>query len=77
MWLPDAVAKKILAKHKVQIIVYTLAVGDVYAKNIDYKIIEQNAVRTADAKAASVMIAKIEEARKKGDSLGSILAVCH
>ena len=68
-----AVAKKILAKLKVEIIVYTLAVGDTFAKNIDYKTIEQNAVRTADAKIAPVMIAKIEEARKKGDSLGSIL----
>ncbi|MBF0571665.1 MAG: chorismate synthase [Candidatus Omnitrophica bacterium] len=68
-----AVAKKILAKHKIQIIVYTLAVGDIYAQNIDYKIIEQNAVRTADAKAAAVMIAKIEEARKQGDSIGAIL----
>lgn len=68
-----AVAKKILAQHNVQIIVYTLAVGDIYAKNIDYRIIEQNMVRTADAKAAEVMIAKIEEARKQGDSLGAIL----
>ena len=70
-----AVAKKILAKQKIEIIVYTSAVGDIYAKNIDYKVIEQNAVRTADAKMAPVMIAKIEEARKNGDSLGSQL-VC-
>jgi chorismate synthase len=68
-----AVAKKILAKHKVEIVVYTLAVGDTYAKNIDFNVIEQNAVRTADAQMAPVMIAKIEEARKNGDSLGSIL----
>jgi len=69
-----AIAKKILARQKIEIIVYTLAVGDTYAKNIDYKVIEQNAVRTADAKIAPVMIAKIEEARKNGDSLGSQLA---
>jgi chorismate synthase len=68
-----AVAKKILAKHKIEIIVYTLAVGDTYAKEIDHSAIEQNAVRTADPKQAPVMIAKIEEARKNGDSLGSIL----
>ncbi len=68
-----AVAKKLLAKHKVEIIVYTMAVGDIYAKDINYKSIEQNAVRTADPKQAEVMIAKIEEARKNGDSLGSIL----
>jgi chorismate synthase len=69
-----AVAKKILTKHKVEIVVYTLAVGNIYAKNIDFQIIEQNAVRTADAKAADLMISKIEEARKNGDSLGSQLA---
>jgi chorismate synthase len=69
-----AVAKKILAKHKVEIIVYTLAVGDTYAKDIDYNAIDQNAVRTADAQMAPVMIAKIEKARENGDSLGSQLA---
>ena len=68
-----AVAKKILAKYKIDIIVYTLAVGDTYAKDINFKVIEKNIVRTADAKIAPVMINKIEEARKNGDSLGAIL----
>jgi chorismate synthase len=68
-----AVAKQILAKHNVQVIVYTAAVGDIYAKNIDYSVIEQNMVRTADAQAAEVMTAKIEEVRKNGDSIGAIL----
>ncbi len=68
-----AVAKKILAKHQTQIIVYTLAVGDIVAKNIDFNVIEQNAIRTADARAAEAMVAKIEEVRKNGDSLGAIL----
>ncbi|MDE1920674.1 MAG: chorismate synthase [Candidatus Omnitrophica bacterium] len=68
-----AVAKKILAGHKVGIIVYTLSVAGAYAQEIDYSVIEKNAVRTADMKAAGLMIAKIEEARKNGDSLGSTL----
>ncbi len=68
-----AVAKKLLAKHNVQIHVYTLAVADLVAKNIDFNVIEQNIVRTADAKVAEAMIAKIEEARKNGDSLGAVL----
>lgn len=68
-----AVAKKILGTHGVEIIVYTLAVGDLYARQIDAKTIENNAVRTADPQMAPLMIAKIEEARKNGDSLGSIL----
>lgn len=68
-----AVAKKILAKLKVKIIVYTAAIGDIHAKNIDFSVIEKNMVRTADAKAAEAMIAKIEEVRKNGDSIGGIL----
>ncbi len=68
-----AVAKKILKKYKINIIVYTLAVGDIYAQTIDYKVIEKNIVRTADLKAANAMIARIEEVRKKGDSIGGIL----
>ncbi len=68
-----AVAKKILAQHKIQIIVYTTQVADIVAKNIDVNVIEQNIVRTADAAVADAMIAKIDEARKNGDSLGAIL----
>ena len=68
-----AVAKKLLSKHNVQIHVYTLAIADLIAKNIDFNVIEQNIVRTADAQIAEAMIAKIEEARKNGDSLGAVL----
>ncbi len=68
-----AIAKKILAKHHIQIIVYTLAVGDIVAQKIDYSVIEQNMVRSADPVAAEKMIAKIEEVRKNGDSIGAIL----
>jgi chorismate synthase len=68
-----AVAKKILEQHKISIIAYTLAVGDVYAKKIDYAAIESNIVRAPDNEAAQLMIEKIEEARKDCDSLGGII----
>jgi chorismate synthase len=68
-----AIAKRILSKHNIQVFVYTLAVGDIVAKKIDLGSIEQNIVRTADAQAAEKMIAKIEEVRKNGDSIGAIL----
>jgi len=68
-----AVAKKILAKHDIRIFVYTQAVGDIVASQIDLNTIEQNIVRTADAQVADKMIAKIEEVRKNGDSIGAIL----
>jgi chorismate synthase len=68
-----AVAKKILAKHKIKIIAYTLAVGDIYAQKIDYSVIEKNLVRTPDMSASERMIRLIEEVRKDGDSIGGIL----
>lgn len=68
-----AVAKKILAKLKIEIFVYTLSVADITANTIDLNVIEKNIVRTADLTAAELMIAKIDEARKNGDSLGGVL----
>lgn len=68
-----AVAKKILAKYGIDIFVYTLSVADITAKNIDLSVIEKNIVRSADPQAAEAMIAKIDEARKNGDSLGGVL----
>jgi chorismate synthase len=73
-----AIAKKILDKHNIKIIAYTLAVGDIYAKKIDYTVIEQNIVRAPDMEAAELMIAKIDEARMNCDSVGGIVeAVVH
>lgn len=68
-----AVAKKILARHKVNVIAYTLAVGDIYAQTIDYKVIEKNLVRSPDMDASEKMIRLIEEVRKDGDSIGGII----
>ncbi len=68
-----AVAKKILAQEGVQIIGYTLAVGDIYAKTIDHSVIEKNPVRAPDLAQAELMIQKIEEVRKDGDSIGGIV----
>ncbi len=68
-----AVAKKILARHKTNVIAYTLAVGDIYAQKIDYKVIEKNMVRAPDMAASEKMIRLIEEVRKDGDSIGGII----
>lgn len=68
-----AVAKKILAKHNIRIIAYTLQVGDIVAKKIDFSTIEENIVRTADPSVADQMIARIDEVRKNGDSIGAVV----
>lgn len=68
-----AVAKQILEQYNIHIIAYTLAVGDIYAKKIDYAVIEKNMVRAPDLEAAEKMIEKIEQARLSCDSVGGII----
>ena len=68
-----AVAKKILDQYKIKIIAYTLAVADIFAKKIDYSVIEKNLIRAPDLEAADLMIKKIEEARLDCDSVGGII----
>ncbi|MEI8011757.1 MAG: chorismate synthase [Candidatus Omnitrophota bacterium] len=68
-----AVAKKILAPEGVRVLAYTLAVGDVRAESINYDVIEQNIMRAPDLRQAQVMIAKVNEVKAKGDSIGGLV----
>ncbi len=68
-----AIAKKFLAREGMTITAYTLAVNGIYAKRIDLSVIEKNLVRAPDLEGAELMIKRIEEARKDGDSLGGIV----
>lgn len=70
-----AVAKMILAKHKIQIIGYSKEIAGISAKKFDYAQIEKNSVRCPDAYAAKKMERKILEAMKAGDSVGGIVEV--
>ncbi len=73
-----AIAKKILREKGINIVAYTLAVGDIYAKEKDFTVIESNMVRAPDLTAAKLMIQKIDEARKNCDSVGGIVeAIVH
>ncbi|MCK5178312.1 MAG: chorismate synthase, partial [Candidatus Omnitrophica bacterium] len=73
-----AIAKKILREKDINIVAYTLAVGDVQAKTRDFAVIEKNLVRAPDLDAAKLMMKKIDEARKNCDSIGGIIeAVVH
>jgi len=67
-----------LSKNNINIVAYTLAIGDIYAKKIDYSAIERNMVRAPDLEAAEEMFKKIDELRNSGDSVGGIVeAVVH
>jgi len=70
-----AVAKKLLARHRIKVIAYTKQIGPIVAKKIDFKEIEKNIVRCPDKKSAEKMIDHIMKMRKKGDSAGGILEV--
>lgn len=70
-----AIAKKILAKHKVKVFAYTKQIGNLVAKKMDYSEIEKNIVRCPDKKIAEKMVSAILRVRKQGDSLGGIIEV--
>ncbi len=70
-----AVAKKILKKEKVEIIAYTVELGGIQIEKIDIEEIEKNVLRCPDRKAAAAMEKKIEETKKRGDTLGGIVEI--
>ncbi len=70
-----AIAKKILVKQKIQVLVHAEAIGCVEAETFDPKNIQKNAVRCADSAAAKEMEKVILEAQKRGDSVGGIIGI--
>lgn len=76
-----AVARKLLAGLGVEVLSWVKRihsiVGEVDAASVQLADVESNIVRCPDAKAAEAMIARIDEARRAGDSLGGIVeCVC-
>jgi chorismate synthase len=73
-----AIAKKILReRHGVEILSYVKQVQTIAAvidpDKVKFKDIEANIVRCPDSAAAEKMIARIEEARRAGDTVGGIV----
>ena len=68
-----AVAKEFLDQFSVKIIAYTLSVGGIKAKTIDYSAIEQNIVRCPDMQAAEEMVQYIQKVRMDCDSVGGVV----
>jgi chorismate synthase len=70
-----AVARLLLARAGVQIVAYTLALGDLRAQVIDEDEIERNIMRCPDATVAAQMVERVEAARRSLDSLGGVVEV--
>ena len=70
-----AIAKKVLAARGVGILGYSREIAGVRAGMVDPAEIERNMARSPDAEAAVQMIARIEQAKAEGDSVGGIVEV--
>ena len=72
------VARVLLGEFGVVVHSYTRAIGSVAAavpSSIDWAAVEASAVRCPDERASPAMVAAIEEARKRGDTLGGVFTV--
>ena len=70
-----AFAKKELAKEGIRIIAYTLEVGGVKARRIDFDEVEKNPLRCPDKNAARQMEKKVLSCKADGDSIGGTVEV--
>ncbi|MGP0630233.1 chorismate synthase [Nitrospina sp. 32_T5] len=70
-----AIAKKLLARHKIKVFAYTRQIGDLVMQSFSQREIENNIVRCPDKKMAERMVEAILQARKDGDSLGGVIEV--
>jgi chorismate synthase len=70
-----AVAKMILEKEKISIVAYTIELGGILAEERDEGEIERNVLRCPDRNAVIAMEEKIEEVKRRGDTLGGIVEI--
>jgi chorismate synthase len=70
-----AVAKKVLEKEKIEVMAYTVELGGVRAKKINYCEIAENELSCPDGEAAKKMGEKIERAGLQGNTLGGMVEI--
>jgi chorismate synthase len=70
-----AVARKILAKEKIEVMAYTVELGGIRAKKTDYAEIGKNGLYCPDGEAAKKMEEKIEKTGLQGNTLGGVLEI--
>lgn len=75
--MAGAIARKLLDYIGIEVLAYTIQIGDIKAelKGIDEirRNVNKNPVRCADLKAAAAMTAAVEKVGQEGDSLGGII----
>ncbi len=75
--MAGAVARKLLEYINVEVLAHTVEIGGVKAAKKEpdeiRAVVEKNALKCADAKAAEEMLKVIEQAKAEGDSVGGII----
>ncbi|MCF8069725.1 MAG: chorismate synthase [Desulfobacterales bacterium] len=70
-----AVAKAVLKKENITVSAYTIALGGIKAEQRDMTVIDKNMFGCPDPEAAEKIKARVEEVKKKCDSLGGIVEI--
>ncbi len=70
-----AVARKMLETAGIKVKAYTLSLGGIKCKNFEPDFIDQNPYYIPDPEALEAIEKRIEEVRKKGDSIGGIVEI--
>jgi chorismate synthase len=70
-----AIAKKVIARHGIEVIAYTQELGGIAAQEISLAEIAKNPLWCPDPHAARKMEERLAEARTQGDSLGGIVTI--
>ncbi len=73
--IAGAVAKKILAPHKITILGHTTGIGHITAETFNKEEIENNTLRCADKKAAERMLDYIQTIKEEKDSVGGTVTL--
>ncbi len=70
-----AVAKKVLDRHGIAVVAYTLSLGGIRARSFDREEIERNSLFCPDAEAAAKMAERVQQVKAAGDSVGGVVEV--
>jgi len=74
--MAGSIAKQLLTSYGIEIHAYVSQVGTIQMslKSVDYNLIESNIVRCPDQETAKKMIARIEEVKSQGDTVGGVIS---
>ncbi len=70
-----AVAQKVLDRHGINVVAYTVSLGGINITRKDISCIDSNPLFCPDEEAAKIMLKRLAEVKKKGDSLGGIVEI--